>query len=222
VLSGKNFALDSRKMENQTHSDLNLVKRVKKGDPASFELLYRSHKRRVYSLCLRMAGDPAIAEELTQEAFLLVFRRISTFRGDSAFSTWLHRLTVNVALMYLRHQKSRGPETSLDAMESYDGDEPREVFGAPDPALLKSVDRIALTNAINELPPGYRVILVLHDIEGYEHNEIAELLGCSVGNTKSQLHKARLKLRRLLAEPAMGVPAARKRKQSSPMLARVA
>jgi RNA polymerase sigma-70 factor, ECF subfamily len=207
-------------MENHIPSDLELVQRVKKGDPRSFELLYRNHKRRVYSLCLRMAGDPAIAEELAQEAFLLVFRRISTFRGDSAFSTWLHRLTVNVALMYLRHQKSRGPETSLEAMESYDGEEPKDVFGAPDPVLLKSVDRIALTNAINELPPGYRVILVLHDIEGYEHNEIAELLGCSVGNTKSQLHKARLKLRRLLMDPT--VVAGARRRRHTDVLARAA
>ena len=190
-----------QKVQSRQLTEAQLIERLKRGDRNSFETLYSNHKRRVYSLCLRMVGNPAIAEELTQEAFLLVFRRIGTFRGDSAFGTWLHRLTVNVVLMYLRQQRSRGPETSLEELETYDDSEPKDTFGAPDPVLISSVDRIALVNAINELPPGYRVILVLHDIEGYEHNEIAELLGCSVGNTKSQLHKARLKLRRLLLDP---------------------
>jgi RNA polymerase sigma-70 factor (ECF subfamily) len=173
------------------------IELLRNGDAAGFEFLYHSHKRRVYNLCLRLSGNQAVAEELMQEAFLLVFRRIDTFRGDSAFTTWLHRVTVNVAFMYMRQQRSRvTPQVSLE--ESGPEDSLYERIGADDSVLSTSIDRITLENAIRELPPGYRIVLVLHDIEGYEHQEIAELLNCSIGNTKSQLHKARLKLRGLL------------------------
>ncbi len=182
------------------------VERLKAGDPVAFEFLYQAHKRRVYNLCLRITSNRAIAEELTQEAFLNVFRRISTFRGDAAFTTWLHRIAANCALMYIREQKSRIAETSLHEFEETDEGHLRETLGREDSTLAGSLDRVELEHAIGQLPPGYRVVLVLHDIEGYEHTEIAELLCCSVGNTKSQLHKARLKLRRILlgelAEPA--------------------
>jgi RNA polymerase sigma-70 factor (ECF subfamily) len=144
-----------------------------------------------------MVGDVEVAEDLTQEAFLLLFRKIGTFRGDSAFSTWLHRLTVNVVLMHVR---KRGlPEVSLEeTMEpKEDGGAPKD-FGRHDPILAGSLDRMALDNAIESLAPGYRIIFVLHDIEGYEYGVIAEMLGCSVGNSKSQLHKARTNLRNLL------------------------
>jgi RNA polymerase sigma-70 factor (ECF subfamily) len=177
------------------------IARFKSGDKNCFELIYSLHKRRVYSLCLRMAGDRPTAEDLTQEAFLLVFRKLKTFRGESAFSTWLHRITVNVVLMHIRHHRRRGPDISLEEMDTFD-DGPKETLGAHDPVLAQSVDRVALERAISQLPPGYRLILVLHDIEGYEHQEIATLLGCTMGNTKSQLHKGRLKLRKLLAERA--------------------
>jgi RNA polymerase sigma-70 factor, ECF subfamily len=184
-------------------SEKQAIELLKIGDPKGFEFLYRLHKRRVFSLCLRLAGNHAIAEELTQEAFLLVFRRIATFRGDSAFSTWLHRLTVNVVFMYIRQQHSRiVPQASLEQTDFEENEHLRDRIGAPDPVLSRSIDRITLEDAIRRLAPGYRIILVLHDIEGYEHQEIADLLSCSVGNTKSQLHKARLKLRTLLSERA--------------------
>ncbi len=168
--------------------------RAQAGDHQAFAFLYALHKRRVYSLCLRMVGNVAEAEDLTQEAFLQLHRKIATFRGDSAFSTWLHRLAINVVLMHLR--KKGLPLTSLDeAMEPTPNEGPGRSFGAPDLSLAGSIDRLALERAVGDLPAGYRLIFVLHDIEGYEHNEIAVMLECSIGNSKSQLHKARLKLR---------------------------
>jgi len=140
-----------------------------------------------------MTGDVAEAEDLSQEAFLQLFRKIGTFRGESAFSTWLHRLVVNVVLMHLR--KKGLQKISLDEADTSQEEPVKREYGEDDRRLLGSVERITLKNAINELPPGYRAIFVLHDIEGYEHNEIAQIMECSVGNSKSQLHKARLKLR---------------------------
>ena len=169
------------------------------GDGASFEALYTMHKRRVYSLCLRMVGNTAEAEDLTQEAFLQLYRKIGTFRGESAFSTWLHRLSVNVVLMHLR--KKGLPEVSLqETLEPAEEDGPRRDIGTVDRNLAGSIDRVNLERSIENLPPGYRIIFVLHDVEGYEHNEIAGMMGCSIGNSKSQLHKARMKLRDLLKE----------------------
>lgn len=173
------------------------IEQAKGGNAEAFEALYGFHKRRVYSLCLRMTGNTAQAEDLTQEAFLQLYRKIGTFRGESAFSTWLHRMAVNVVLMQLR--KKGLPEVSLDEMlEPQHEDAPKRDIGARDNVLAGSVDRVNLERAIAGLPPGYRVVFMLHDVEGYEHNEIAEMMGCSIGNSKSQLHKARLKLRDLL------------------------
>lgn len=173
------------------------IARAQAGEEASFEALYKRHKGRVYSLCLRMTGDCSRAEDLTQEAFLKLFRKIALFRGESAFVTWLHRLTVNTVLMDLR--KKRWLETSLEeSLEPQYEDGPAQEIGATDGVLQGSVDRITLERAIAELPLGYRIIFVLHDIEGYQHNEIAGMLGCSLGNSKSQLHKARMKIRSLL------------------------
>lgn len=169
------------------------IERAKQGDEAAFETLYQLHKRRVYSLCLRMVSNPAQAEDLAQEAFLQLFRKISTFRGESAFSTWLHRMTVNVVLMNLRRKGL--PLVSLEETLETDEESPRKELGAPDLKLTGSIDRLQLQRAIDKLPPGYKTIFVLHDVEGFEHNEIAEMVGCSIGNSKSQLHKARLKLR---------------------------
>jgi RNA polymerase sigma-70 factor (ECF subfamily) len=164
------------------------------GDHHAFAQLYSLHKRRIYSLCLRMVSNTAEAEDLTQEAFLQLHRKIATFRGDSAFSTWMHRLAINVVLMHLRRKGL--PVISLDeAMDPAPEERPGRSFGAPDLALSGAIDRLALERAIGNLPAGYRLIFVLHDIEGYEHNEIASMLDCSIGNSKSQLHKARLKLR---------------------------
>ena len=178
-------------------SDADILARAQAGDHYAFAQLYALHKRRIYSLCLRMVGNVAEAEDLTQEAFLQLHRKIATFRGDSAFSTWLHRLAINVVLMHLR--KKGLSVISLDeAMEPTPEEGPGRSFGAPDLSLTGSIDRLALERAISDLPAGYRLIFVLHDIEGYEHNEIAAMLDCSIGNSKSQLHKARMKLRDLL------------------------
>jgi RNA polymerase sigma-70 factor (ECF subfamily) len=141
-----------------------------------------------------MVGNIAEAEDLTQEAFLLLHRKIATFRGDSAFSTWLHRLAVNVVLMHLR-RKGLALISLDEAMEPTLTEGPGRSFGAPDPTLAGAIDRMALERAMAHLPAGYRLVFVLHDVEGYEHNEIASMLDCSVGNSKSQLHKARMKLR---------------------------
>jgi RNA polymerase sigma-70 factor (ECF subfamily) len=171
-----------------------LVERAAAGDHGAFAEIYSLHKRRIYSLCLRMVGNPAEAEDLAQEAFLQLHRKIGTFRGESAFSTWLHRLTINVVLMRLR--KKGLQLISLDeAMEPTTEERPGRSFGANDLSLTGAIDRLALQKAIDDLPAGYRLIFILHDIEGYEHNEIADMLNCSIGNSKSQLHKARLKLR---------------------------
>jgi RNA polymerase sigma-70 factor (ECF subfamily) len=172
------------------------IEKAKHGDAHAFQALYDKHKRRVYSLCLRMTANTAEAEDLTQEAFLQLYRKIATFRGESAFSTWLHRLSVNVVLMHLR--KKSLPVVSLEETTQGEEDTPKKDFGAEDLALAGSIDRLQLQRAVDDLPPGYRTIFVLHDVQGYEHNEIAQIVGCSIGNSKSQLHKARMKLRDLL------------------------
>jgi RNA polymerase sigma-70 factor (ECF subfamily) len=178
------------------------IRLAQQGDPDPFERIYRLHSRRVYALCLRMVGNTAEAEDLAQEAFLQLFRKIATFRGESAFSTWLHRLAVNVVLMRLR--KKTLSETSLEETTEPDEESggPRKDVGGPDLRLSGSIDRVNLQRAIEELPPGYKAVFVLHDIQGYEHNEIADIMGCSIGNSKSQLHKARTRLRELLQESA--------------------
>jgi len=190
----------TRRAETGELSEADAIRLAQKGDAAAFEQLYRLHSRRVYALCLRMVGNTAEAEDLAQEAFLQLFRKIHTFRGESAFSTWLHRLAVNVVLMKLR--KKTLPETSLE--ETTEPDEetggPRRDIGGPDVLLTGSIDRVNLERAVEQLPPGYKTVFVLHDVQGYEHNEIAEIMGCSIGNSKSQLHKARMRLRELLQE----------------------
>jgi RNA polymerase sigma-70 factor (ECF subfamily) len=178
-------------------SEAEAIERAQQGDGVAFETLYGLHKRRVYSLCLRMVGNETGAEDLTQEAFLQVYRKIGTFRQQSEFSTWLHRVAVNVVLMHFR--KKRLLTVSLE--EPFDQEErdgPKKYFGTQDNLLAGSIDRITLERAIKELPSGYRNVFVLLDIEGYKHNEAAVLMGCTIGNTKSQLHKARLKLRLIL------------------------
>jgi RNA polymerase sigma-70 factor (ECF subfamily) len=179
-------------------SEAQLIAHAQRGDEEAFAALFEAHKRRVYSLCLRMTGNTAEAEDLTQEAFLQLFRKISTFRGESAFSTWLHRLAVNVVLMHLR--KKGLQQISLDETDTSQDEPVKRDYGSDDRRLVGSVDRIGLQKAIAGLPPGYRAVFVLHDVEGYEHNEIAEIMKCSVGNSKSQLHKARMKLRERLRD----------------------
>ena len=193
-----------------------IIVKAQRGDPEAFKYLYDLHRRRVFNLCLRMIQDWSRAEELTQDTFLQVYRRINTFRGDSAFTTWLHRIAVNIVLMHLRQNRARLHEVS-GALPS-DEDQPSPILerlGTPDGRLMGALDRVSLEHAVSQLPEGYRLIFVLHDVEGYEHHEIADLLGCSVGNTKSQLHKARLKIRRHLR----GEPVRKLRRRSTALLA---
>jgi len=181
--------------------DSDLIVRAQNGDADAFAALFQAHKMRVYSLCLRMTNNIAEAEDLTQDAFLQVFRKLATFRGDSAFSTWIYRIAVNTVLM--RFRKKTLSHQSLDEPWSKNADTkpvPRE-YGARDCYLAGCIDRIALTQAIRDLPEGYRTVFLLHEVEGYEHSEIAEFLGCSTGNSKSQLHKAKMRIRELLANP---------------------
>ncbi len=167
-----------------------------------FEDLYLTYRSRVWALCLRMTGNPDDAEDLTQETFIRLFQKLDTFRGESAFCTWLRRITINVVL--LRFQKaSWRRETSMEALTTTDplsGCPLPMEFGRIDSQLMGAVDRVNLQRAIDQLPPGFKAVLILHDIEGYEHVEISELMGCSIGTSKSQLHKARLKMRELLQQ----------------------
>lgn len=177
-------------------SDYKLSRDVAGGDMRAFEEVYRRHHRRVYGLCLRMTQNVAEAEDLAQEVFVHLYRKIGSFRGESAFSTWLHQLTVNQVLMHFRKNKRREQTTE-------DGEMPGQtVRGTEHPGRMQVIDKITLDDALARLAPGYRAVFVLHDIEGYEHEEIASILGCSTGTSKSQLHKARLRLRKLLNPPA--------------------
>jgi RNA polymerase sigma-70 factor (ECF subfamily) len=173
------------------------IKRAKQGDAAAFECLYKANSTHVYSVCLRMIRNPAEAEDLTQQAFLQLYRKIGTFRGESSFSTWLHRVTVNIVLMHLRRRKPTeilSDDLERDSSKGQGSGEP----GMSDTSMLGAIERLNLKRAIRKLPSGYQQQFLLYDVFGYEHNEIAKLLGCSVGCSKSQLHKARKRLRRLL------------------------
>jgi RNA polymerase sigma-70 factor (ECF subfamily) len=196
----KKAALPAFPCASEKLCEAEAIQRARNGDREVFEYLYRLHSRRVYAVCLRMVGNTAEAEDLTQETFLLLLRKIHTFRGESAFSTWLHRLAVNLVLMRLR--KKSPPIVSIEAASDPDDEtaSPSIDIGAPDLLLEGSIDRINLERCLKRLPAGYRAIFVLHDIQGYQHNEIAEIMGRSVGVSKSQLHKARTRLRELLHE----------------------
>jgi len=177
----------------KNESDGRLVSRAQAGDEAAFAALFERYKRSVYSLCLRMTRASADAEDLTQDVFLLLFRKITLFRGDSAFSTWLYRLVVNAVLARLRKQSLKN--VSLEQETYPDGNTVQAAVGAPDPRLRHYLDRLNLERAIANLPPTYRAVFALYVVHGYEHSEIAKLMNCSVGNSKAQLHKARRKLR---------------------------
>jgi RNA polymerase sigma-70 factor (ECF subfamily) len=169
------------------------AQRAAAGDMDAFEKVYRRYNQRVYSHCLRIVRNSADAEDLTQEVFIQLFRKINTFRGDSSFTTWLHRLTVNQVMMHLRKPIVKTEKTTEDGATPI-----RIVRGTENPSRMAQIDRIALDHAIAALPPGYRMVFILHDIEGYDHEEIGKILGCAVGTSKSQLHKARLRLRQFL------------------------
>jgi len=178
-------------------ADFALAQRAANGDMPAFEELYNRHHRRVYSICLRMLQNSSEAEDLTQDVFIQLYRKIGSFRGDSAFTTWLHRMTVNQVLMHFRKRTVKFEKTTEE------GETPDQIVaGTSNPHKMQIVDKIALESAIEQLPDGYKNVFVLHDVEGFEHEEVAKILGCSVGTSKSQLHKARLKLQKLLKKKA--------------------
>lgn len=195
---GEDEVADVAKIENASSaSDFVLAQSAAKGDMIAFEELYQRHHRRVYSICLRMLQNASEAEDLTQDVFIQLYRKIGSFRGDSAFTTWLHRMTVNQVLMHFRKRTVKFEKTTEE------GETPVQIVsGTENPYKMPIVDKIALENAIEQLPTGYKNVFVLHDVEGFEHEEVARILGCSVGTSKSQLHKARLKLRKLLGKKA--------------------
>lgn len=179
-------------------SDTNLARSAAKGNVQAFEELYKRHYRRVYALCFRMLQNAAEAEDLTQDVFVQLYRKIGSFRGDSAFTTWLHRLTVNQVLMHFRKRVVKYEKTASEE----DNQTVQVVPGTENHNRMRVFDKIALREAIAELPEGYRKVFILHDIEGREHEEVAKILGCSIGTSKSQLHKARAKLKRILTKKA--------------------
>jgi RNA polymerase sigma-70 factor, ECF subfamily len=176
------------------------IRRAQRGDESAFERIYQLHCRRVYGICLRMTGNPAEAEDLTQEAFLTLFLKIQTFRGESAFSTWLHRIAANLVLMRLRRKSV--PEVSMTRVAEGDADRGglRQETSARDLLLAGSIDRVNLQQSMKELVPKHRLVVELHDVQGYKHKEIAQIMGCSIGTSKAQLHRARCRLRELLRE----------------------
>lgn len=197
VKAGDEDSTKSRIENLSSAKDFDLTQAASKGDMAAFEEIYQRHHRRVYSICLRMLQNAFEAEDLTQDVFIQLYRKIGSFRGDSAFTTWLHRLTVNQVLMHFRKRTVKFEKTTEE------GETPEQIVtGTANPFKMQIVDKLSLENAIEQLPPGYKNVFVLHDVEGFEHEEVARILGCSVGTSKSQLHKARLKLRKLLKKKA--------------------
>jgi RNA polymerase sigma-70 factor, ECF subfamily len=174
------------------------IQLAQRGDARAFEDIYRLHFPRVYALCLRLVHDPIEAEDFTQEVFLQLFRKIHTFRGESAFSSWLHRLTIN--LVFMNFRKRKVATSPLESSVETENERPTTgvQLGFIDPRLSGLFDRMNLQAAVEQLPEGYKKMFILHDVHGYDHEEIAKICGCSVGNTKSQLHKARRRLREAL------------------------
>lgn len=180
----------SRRDAGAEHETASAVARAQSGDVAAFELLYRSHVGRVYAVCLRMTANPALAEELTQDAFVRAWQKLDSFRGDSAFGTWLHRLAVNVVLGERRSRSRRTARvTTVDDLTAVESS-----GTGTDPGM-----RVDLDAAIAQLPEGARTVFVLHDVEGYRHHEVAEMVGVAVGTSKAQLHRARKLLREVLS-----------------------
>jgi RNA polymerase sigma-70 factor (ECF subfamily) len=182
--------------ENPQPSEAEAIRGAQRGDAAAFEYLYNKHRKHVFSVCLRMVRNNSDAEDLTQQIFLQVFRKINTFRGASAFSTWLHRVTVNAVLMHLRQVRAN---KILSGVSNQDSNqlEPLEA-AAPDNSMLGAIERLNLLRAIGRLPAGCKRLLLLYDVVGYKHGEIAKFVGCSIGCSKSQVHRARKRLKRLL------------------------
>ncbi|MEX2191079.1 MAG: sigma-70 family RNA polymerase sigma factor [Bacteroidota bacterium] len=168
-----------------------IVRRSQAGDVKAFEELYREHEGRVFAVCLRMIANTSRAEELTQDVFVRVWEMLGTFRGESAFSSWLHRVAVNIVLVDIRsQQRYQQRVTTVDDLEPYDREN----------SLSRPGESIDLETAMTRLPKQARAIFVLHDIEGYRHEEIAKSMGLAVGTTKAQLHRARKLLREVLEQ----------------------
>jgi RNA polymerase sigma-70 factor (ECF subfamily) len=178
----------------QRASDLALAERCRQGDLGAFEELYRTHAGRIFSLAVRMLGNTADAEDLLQEIFLSAHRKLDSFRGESALGTWLYRLATNQILDYVRSRAARTGQLT-------DGLDDASVVadGLGHRLADRAIDRIDLERALAQLPEGCRAAFVLHDVEGLEHREVADVLGIAEGTSKSQVHKARLRLRALLS-----------------------
>jgi RNA polymerase sigma-70 factor, ECF subfamily len=171
---------------------MDLVARCRAGDPDAFETLYRQHASRIYTLACRMAGSPEDGEDLLQEIFLQAHRKLESFKGDAAIGTWLYRLAVNHCLDYVRSRQAKMNKLTetLDAESSFEPAARRET----------PIARVDLERAIERLPEGCREAFVLHDVEGFDHKEVADLLGIAEGTSKSQVFKARVKLRGYLGK----------------------
>jgi RNA polymerase sigma-70 factor (ECF subfamily) len=183
------------KIPGDVTADLDLARRCRDGDAGAFEAIYRQHAGRLYNLAVRMSGSVHEAEDLLQEVFLQAYRKMGSYRGEASLGTWLYRLGVNHCLDRLRGRRAK-QERVTDSLD---------VEGRPEPAAapaaaLAAVSRMDLERAIGQLPDGSRAAFLLHDVEGFEHREIAAMLGVAVGTSKSQVHKARLRLRRILAD----------------------
>ncbi len=175
-----------------------ILARAQTGDSDAFSELYSQHRTRVFAICMRMVHEFSLAEDLTQETFLQLHRKLTSFRGDSLFTTWLHRMTVNIVLMRLR--KRVPAVVSLECvMAEAPGEHAMPRVGTCDRTQAGTVDRVAIERAVASLSPGYRTIYILHDVQGFRPREIASMEGCSLGNSKSQLHKARRALRDALS-----------------------
>jgi len=195
----KQLTSDSVPRKTRHDPDSDIVTRAQAGDVEAFGVLYVKYHKRLYNFCARMIKDPFVVEDMLQETFLSAFRQIHTFRGHSLFSTWLYRIAKNAVLMYFRRCKTTPTENAdLELTSGADEMLDEERFHVEDQRLAFAVERITLEKAVNSLPPGYRTMFVLHDIKGFEHWEVAAILGCTLGNTKSQLFKARRRLRRLI------------------------
>lgn len=172
------------------------VAKAVSGDRQAFERLYRRHVNRVFSVCTRMCGSRVAGEELTQDVFVRTWEKLPQFRGESAFSTWLHRIAINVVLNARKSEGRQAARIDETRSEEVDDEGGGDVFGQP--RLTFEAERMDLEKAIESLPAGARKIFVLHDVEGYKHEEIAEMFGITSGGSKAQLHRARLLLREAL------------------------
>lgn len=184
--AGPQLVLDDR------DGELKLARRASSGDESAFEQLYRAHTGRVFALCLRMSGSRQRAAELTQDVFVHVWQRLGTWRGESALSSWIYRLTVNLVLSNVRGEQRRQSremtEEQTNDRTTHDAGPILEIGVARPASVLEGID---LERAIATLPPGARTVFVLHDVEGYKHDEIAKLTGTAEGTCRAQLHRAR-------------------------------